>query len=450
MGLLDRLTSSEFLSSPQTAMAMGLLAPTPHGSFGGGLMQGLQARSAAEESQLQQRLANLKIMEAQQAAEERKRQRELLSRQQTYVGQLGAPMVGPLQPDQPRPFVGGTGILADGTVTPEEQMGLLQFSNNPMAEMTNLRNSLPRPAALPEIVTLQNELDKTDDPSRQKALRGRINLLSSRAPTSTGGGSRSYVNMWKGSEAVPVLLGSPEFEEYLAQGYKPATLGKGVTQRDIEGVAYNVNPFGERLDGLGETGAQTRADARNELSKLRYQHSKEVFGQQITQQARTSERALGSEYNERAKPHTETMAALNTLDSLLSGDVSALDEAVITNQLSVLSDSNVRAMANLNVFKNPGDLGTRLAGSLSRFFTGNRTASQLEDARRLSKQLRDQVLEPTLNALSDSYREAAIDSQLNPDNVVIGSKQKKRVSGRKTAAEIQAEIDAIDKELAGE
>ena len=96
-------------------------------------------------------------------------------------------------------------------------------------------------------------------------------------------------------------------------------------------------------------------------------------------------------------------------------------------------------------FKNPGDLGTRLTGAISKFFTGERTEDQRQHIRDLSSELRSKVFAPALSELELAYREAATDSQLNPDNVVIGSKQRIRAKGNKQS--LQEQLDAIDAEL---
>jgi len=170
----------------------------------------------------------------------------------------------------------------------------------------------------------------------------------------------------------------------------------------------------------GRANVQERHDTREGRLNAGLFLSKERLKQQISNQARTSEASLRDDFEGRVKPFREQLRQLDTLDSLLSGDVSALDEAQIVNQLATLSDSNVRAQANLNTFKNPGDLGQRLAGSISRFFAGNRTPSQLEEIRQLSAQLRSDIFDPAMAELSNAYKDVATRGNLTPENVVVG------------------------------
>jgi len=168
---------------------------------------------------------------------------------------------------------------------------------------------------------------------------------------------------------------------------------------------------------------QQRHDTREERLGANLFLSRERLANTIKNQVRTSEGALRDDFEVRVKPFREQLRQLDTLDSLLSGDVSALDEAQIVNQLSILSDSNVRAQANLNTFKNPGDLGQRLGGAISRFFAGTRTPSQLEEVRQLSTQLRQDIFDPAIEELSGAYKDVATRGKLDPNNVVISGKK---------------------------
>jgi hypothetical protein len=204
-----------------------------------------------------------------------------------------------------------------------------------------------------------------------------------------------------------------------------------------------ANRADQRIDQADQRIKQT--DKRLANTDRAFFQGREEHASTITQRERTSESAMSSAFATKSAPFRKQLASLGVLDNLLSGDVTALDEAAITNQVSILSDSNVRALANLNTFKNPGDLGTRLAGAISRFFSGTRTEKQLQDIRALSADLRKKVFAPALSEMELAYREAAVDSQLNPDNVVIGSKQRIRAKGNKQS--LQEELDAINAEL---
>lgn len=131
-GLMD------MFNDPGFAMAAGLLSPTPNRSFGGGLLQGLQAAQASQQNnraaqlqQLQMEQAKMKIAEAERQALERQKLQELW-------GTPGQEMTGPTMPGQERGYAGGAGILADRRVDHGELMSLLQYSDNPLQSYVSL------------------------------------------------------------------------------------------------------------------------------------------------------------------------------------------------------------------------------------------------------------------------------------------------------------------------
>jgi hypothetical protein len=74
-GLLD------FFTSPTTALAAGLLTPSPQGTFGGGLQQGIAAALQAERSAMRQQLLKAELMKWQQ-------QQQAAQARQTALGAI--------------------------------------------------------------------------------------------------------------------------------------------------------------------------------------------------------------------------------------------------------------------------------------------------------------------------------------------------------------------------
>ncbi len=179
-GLLDRFTKA--LNSPQTAMAAGLLSPTPQGSFGGGLLQGLQAGNAQQKA----------LMEQQEFEQKRKLAEMLMSvrgkisaiDEQTVMELIRAgdvqganAMIGAInaRPDTDGGAFGGTGAgqfynkyieilpkIANGTATQRERLEFEaaqreltkpQMAGSPETGFFPVPNQQPLPELMPLPVT---------------------------------------------------------------------------------------------------------------------------------------------------------------------------------------------------------------------------------------------------------------------------------------------------------
>lgn len=110
-GLLDILSqvgqglgSQEFLNDPRLAAAGGLLSPTPGGSFGGGLLQGIQAQQAAQQNLQQQAMGKQRLQQAEQAAQDRKSRDELFNQFQTKATSLLSPGGEQIVPEELNQF----------------------------------------------------------------------------------------------------------------------------------------------------------------------------------------------------------------------------------------------------------------------------------------------------------------------------------------------------------
>lgn len=84
-GLMD------FMNTPEFAMAAGLLAPTPTGSFGGGLLQGLNAAQSSQQNNQAAQIQKMNIEQAQQKATERKAFQSMLESQYPQLSGISDP-----------------------------------------------------------------------------------------------------------------------------------------------------------------------------------------------------------------------------------------------------------------------------------------------------------------------------------------------------------------------
>ena len=86
--------------------------------------------------------------------------------------------------------------------------------------------------------------------------------------------------------------------------------------------------------------------------------------------------------------------------------------------LSQIAGSKVRALAQLQEFKNYGNLAQRAIGMVTDWVSGGYSAEQLDMAKQIFTELRDTVTGPGIQKSDDFYRSLAKDGGLDPHNVV--------------------------------
>lgn len=201
---------------------------------------------------------------------------------------------------------------------------------------------------------------------------------------------------------------------FMQEGNKPPQYVSKLTVEGGKEARTGVSARAEAVQG--------RADVNSKLRERGLDLTESRLEQTIKQNARTSEDDLRDDFDKRAKPFREQKKALDMLEVALQGDISGLDNKIITNLVSrAIAPTNVRAQAELDSFKNFGDLGERISGSIKTFFSGKRTDAQLDQIRTLVKEMRDMHVGPAIEELERAYEGVAIRSNLDPNNVVVRS-----------------------------
>ncbi|MCP5005379.1 MAG: hypothetical protein GY941_15800 [Planctomycetes bacterium] len=79
------------------------------------------------------------------------------------------------------------------------------------------------------------------------------------------------------------------------------------------------------------------------------------------------------------KPMTEAIRDIGEIKQLLSQEPTAVTNKAITSKVSELFDNKVRALANLQEWKNLGDIGQKIGGTVKNIVYGGRLESQYGD-----------------------------------------------------------------------
>lgn len=199
---------------------------------------------------------------------------------------------------------------------------------------------------------------------------------------------------------------------YQQVGNNPPEFVDLLRDENNEPIKTGVSARGEAIGGRATVTAEQR-DRSIDISENRLE-------QTITQNARTSEAALRADFEKRAEPFREQLRAVNQLEIVLAGEITGLDNKVITNLVSrAIAPTNVRAQAELDSFKGFGDLVDRVSGAVSTFFTGVRTEAQLDQVRTLVAEMREKHIGAAMDELETGFTNVATRSGLDPKNVVV-------------------------------
>ena len=103
--------------------------------------------------------------------------------------------------------------------------------------------------------------------------------------------------------------------------------------------------------------------------------------------------ALRDDYKTDVKGVNSLGDSVSRLETLLALPRNAANDQAITTALTEVFSSNVRAVAELDKWRNLGNLGQRIAGNINRFTSGTRVESQYQQAAELAKEMRSVIQE---------------------------------------------------------
>ena len=223
-----------------------------------------------------------------------------------------------------------------------------------------------------------------------------------------GGGKTTFFKQEQDDGTVAV---------YMEDGINPPQFIDTLKGPDGKPIKTGVSSRADMVQGRANVAADQRDRSLN-LSESRLEQS-------IKQDVRTSENTLRDDFEKRAEPFRDQLDSLDKLEIVLAGDINGLDNKIITNLVSrAVATTNVRAQAELDAFKNFGDVSERLSGAISTFFTGKRTEEQLNQVRELIKEVKYQYVVPAMNELEQGYKNVAERNDINPDNVIVSGSKK--------------------------
>ena len=205
--------------------------------------------------------------------------------------------------------------------------------------------------------------------------------------------------------------------EFFRQELADGSLGVFV-QDPVTGESRQVSTV-QGENGPIKTGVSARSERSSNLRERELLTSQDRLAEKIIQNTRGEQGRLRDDFRVRAKPFRDLRRDLDKLDTLLSGDITALDNKAITNLVArSIAPSGTRAQSEIGDFGNPGDIIERLSGSINKFFAGARTQEQLNDIRKLSNELRFKFLDPGFDVLKDSFVSVAEISKVDPKSVI--------------------------------
>jgi len=124
------------------------------------------------------------------------------------------------------------------------------------------------------------------------------------------------------------------------------------------------------------------------------------------------------------KEYDTDISTLEDMDGLIDTALVALEnggplgDKVVKSALSKLSNSKVRALAELNEFKSYGTFAQRVSGQISQFLLGEKTNEQKQMALDIILKFRGDFVRPGLAASKKYYRELAKKGKLDLHSVV--------------------------------
>lgn len=118
---------------------------------------------------------------------------------------------------------------------------------------------------------------------------------------------------------------------------------------------------------------------------------------------------LRKDFTTETKPITTAISTADRIEKLLN--MGSLGEIIAQKQFAKLAGDNNISNRDVEALSNFGDLGQRLAGTLTRFFEGTYSESQKQEALNLVKQLKSQGV-GQYGQLQKQYRDRAVAENL--------------------------------------
>ncbi len=128
-------------------------------------------------------------------------------------------------------------------------------------------------------------------------------------------------------------------------------------------------------------------------------------------------KSVRQEYNKDSEELQEVRRLIGVGRTALA-EGSPISDKIVQSVLSRLSSSKVRALAELQQFKNYGTLAERTSGALSQFFSGGRSDTQKKIALDLLNNFEENMVTPGLRATKNYYRLIAKNAGLNIHSAV--------------------------------
>jgi hypothetical protein len=123
-------------------------------------------------------------------------------------------------------------------------------------------------------------------------------------------------------------------------------------------------------------------------------------------------------YQDVTKAPREQAANLDDLDQLLQMEATGARDKAMISKMTQAFDGGVRALANLQQWRSLGDLGQRISGGFSSFFTGTMSEGQEADFRELIKEYKKDFNERYNKVKATEWDFAESQEGLNPRDVV--------------------------------
>ena len=125
---------------------------------------------------------------------------------------------------------------------------------------------------------------------------------------------------------------------------------------------------------------------------------------------------FNDDYQQQSKPVRKTLDTVAQLENLLAQEQNGVVDKAVTSQLTSVFANNVRAMAELQQWKNLGDIGERITGSINRFFAGDRTEAQRADINNMISEYKKELTRNNDELKANTY-DQAIQFDLDPQKL---------------------------------
>lgn len=113
------------------------------------------------------------------------------------------------------------------------------------------------------------------------------------------------------------------------------------------------------------------------------------------------------DYQQLTKDIRPAMQAISEIENLIDQNPSGVTDKAITAKITQVFGSKVRALAELNQWRNLGDITERIGGSLNTFFKGNRTEKQFKEIKNVISDYKKELNKADKKFKADTWDRAA-------------------------------------------